>query len=620
MTDGPQAPRYAPIEDYGLIGDRVSAALVSKAGSIDWLCLPRMDSPSVFAKILDAERGGSCSLAPTADFSVTRRYSGDTAILETEFATATGRVRVTDFMPIRSRELHGLGDGSIIRLVEGIEGQVEMELRFDPVFDYARAEPEWVIKEGMGARARWDDETLTIYASRMRLQRHTRGITARQTVRAGDECPVVIAFRKPASMMFTPGLRDMARPALDETRKYWNNWVSACRYEGPYADAVRRSAIVLRLLDYGPTGALVAAPTTSLPETPGGERNWDYRYCWIRDAAFTMYCFLQLGYPEEAEVYLHWLLDVTRGAPKDLQVLYGLDGGRETPEVVLGHLEGYGGARPVRIGNAAVSQRQLDMYGEILDCAYLMHRAGGVLSDDLWEWLCRVVDHACDVWQEPDRGPWEIRAAPRHFVYSKLLCWVAVDRGIRLARQRGDNRDRGRWIQVRDDIRDAIEWRGYNPSLEAFTAAFDGDDLDASVLALPLRRFIRADDPRMVSTVGLLQERLARPGYPFLIERVSPEFEDGLSGEEGAFLICSFWLVDNLTMRGELDAAEAMLNQLLEHANDLGLFAEMADPATGHQLGNFPQAFTHIALVNAAVHLQYARSGRREDLAGINGE
>ena len=601
-------PRYSLIEDYALIGDRVSAALVSKYGSIDWACFPAMDSPSVFARILDADSGGSFRISPTGRFQSTRAYREDTSILETTFTSGTGSVVVTDFMPARSGELQRLGDGAIIRIVRGLTGRVEMGVRFDPRYDYGRVSPTWDIAPGMGARSRGENESLTLYSSRVQFEAvEEGGVHGTFETRPGDEYRFVLSYRKPAALMFTRGMRDLAPAAVEATERYWREWMARCAYSGPYSEMVRRSAITLRLLDFAPTGAIIAAPTTSLPETLGGIRNWDYRYCWIRDSAFTLYSFFVLGYPEEAEIYLQWLFEVTLGDPAKLQVLYGLNGEHEATESELEHLEGYANSKPVRIGNGAKDQLQLDMYGEILDCAYLMHRHGGVVSQELWDWLRSVVDYVCDVWDEPDYGPWEVRSEPRYFVYSKALCWVAVDRGILMGEQTGLPFDKERWTSVRDAIKSEVMEKGFKESVNAFTTAYDGEDLDAALLALPLRRFIDPNDPRMESTVQRIAKHLSFEGTPELIRRVPPNFDDGLHGEEGSFMLCSFWLVDCLALQGKVAEAEEMLQSLLARANDFGLYAEMVDPATGRHLGNFPQAFTHIALINAATSLEAAR-------------
>jgi GH15 family glucan-1,4-alpha-glucosidase len=618
---GTQTRRYEPIEDYALIGDRVTTALVSRTGSIDWACFPRMDSPSVFARILDAERGGHFSIQPTGAFESSRRYREGTAILDTTFTTGTGQVMVTDFMPPQSAELERLGDSAIVRIVRGVTGRVEMAIQVHPAFDYGRAEHRWDIEPGTGARATTPDESITLYSTRVEFEEREPLVEGRFETRPDEERVFILRHRKPAALMFHRGLRDMTPRALEITERYWRDWIERCAYTGAHEKLVVQSAVTLRMLDYAATGAIVAAPTTSLPETPGGIRNWDYRYNWIRDAAFTLYAFLLLGYPEEAESYLNWLCDVTAGHADSLKVLYGLGGEDETPEFILEHFEGYEGASPVRIGNGAWDQQQHDMYGEILDCAYLMSRNGGVLSETLWEMLRKSVDHACAIWRDPDHGPWEIRSAPRHFVYSKVLCWVALDRGLRLADTYGFSCDRERWERVAEEIRAEVLEKGYNEKVGAFTAAYDGEDLDAAVLALPLRRFIDAKDPRMVSTVERIREKLSFEGAPHLLRRVSPEFEDGLHGEEGSFMLCNFWVVDCLVMQGKVDEAEELFSKLEQHANDVGLYAEMVDPATGRHLGNFPQAFTHIALIVSAANIERARRGMPalEEAVAIDG-
>lgn len=602
--------RYEPIESYALIGDRLSTALVSQSGSVDWACFPRMDSPTVFARILDADKGGSWSIAPEGPYQVHRQYRPGTTILETTLTTGTGTAVVTDFMPPSSAELERLGDSSIVRIVRGITGRVAMRNRLHPAFNYGRDDHAWTRAEGLGVRASTRDESLTLYSSRLEFAFDGAVAEAQFETKPGEKHIFVLSHRTPPALMFGQGLRDLAPRALETTERYWSEWARRADYDGPHRLLVERSALTLRLLDYAPTGAIIAAATASLPETPGGIRNWDYRFCWIRDASFTLYAFLLLGYAEEAENYLNWLLDVTRGDPAALKVLYGVDGETHAPEQVLEHFEGYDGARPVRIGNGAQDQAQHDMYGEVLDCAYLMYRNGGVVTEGLWELLRQAVDHVCEIWHEPDHGPWEIRSRPRHFVYSKVICWVAVDRGLRLAEECGLPCDRERWEAVRGEIRDEVLEKGYKEDLQCFTAAYDGDDLDAAVLALPLRRFIDANDPRMVSTVERIGKDLSFEGAPHLLRRVSPGFEDGLHGEEGAFLLCSFWLVDCLIMQGRLEEAERLFATLEGHTNDLGLCAEMVDPTTGRHLGNFPQAFTHIAFIVSASNLERAKRGK----------
>jgi GH15 family glucan-1,4-alpha-glucosidase len=605
----PEAPRrigsYEPIEDYAVIGDRVSLALVSRRGSIDWACFPRMDSPSVFARILDAGKGGYWSIAPAETFKSTRRYLPDTNVLETTFTTPDGVVTVTDFMPPPGVEFERLGDSSIVRIVQGVSGEVRIAMHFEPRFDYARATTQWSQNEGIGVRAAHFDQALTLYSG-LPMKIEGEAATASVTIAGGERVVLAASFRRPGSLIWRQGVDDVVDQVLRDTEHYWRAWMERCRYEGPHSDLVRRSALVMRLLDYAPTGAIAAAGTTSLPETIGGIRNWDYRYSWIRDAAFTLHALFALGYPEEGATYLSWILDMTRGQPRSLKVLYGIGGEQENVEFELQHLEGYRGSRPVRVGNGAQNQRQLDIYGELLDSALMLCGQGGTITEDLWELLRAAVDYVCEVWREPDYGLWEVRSQPRHFVYSKVLCWVTLDRGLRLAEICGYECDRERWETIRDEIRAEVLDKGYSEKLGSFTQAYGHDDLDAALLALPLRHFIDAADPKMVGTIRRIRAELTLGENNHLLARVSREFEDGLHGREGAFVLCSFWLVDCLTELGEVEEATRMFDRLCGYANDVGLYSEMVDPKTGAHLGNFPQAFAHVALVNAAVRLKEA--------------
>jgi len=596
---------YDPIEDYALIGDRVTCALVSKQGSIDWACFPRMDSPSVFARILDAKKGGCWRISPAVPYRTERRYLPDTNILETTFRTPDGEAVLIDFMPTQAADFERLGESAIIRIVRGVRGVVPFDLVFEPRFDYARSLPTWTVHERAGVRASHFDESLTLHTS-VPLRVDGFAATASFRVAAGETATFVAAYRRPAPLVWRSGVEEEALRVLRATETYWKEWIARCTYDGPYADAVRRSALVLRLLDYAPTGAIVAAPTTSLPEDIGGVRNWDYRFCWIRDATYTLYAFNVLGYHAEAETFLSWVFDMTRGQPQSLRVLYGIGGEQENVEFELPHLEGYRGSRPVRVGNAAQRQRQLDIYGELLDVAFYEHLCGCSLAPDLWPLLRASVDYVCEAWRTPDYGLWEIRAAPRHFVYSKVLCWVAVDRGIRLARAYGLPCDLERWEAAAEEIRQTVLEQGFDPGRGTFTQAFGYADLDASLLALPLRGFLPATDPRMAATIERIATELAVGRERRLIRRTSPTFEDGLPGDEGAFLLVNFWLVDCLTMMGRLGEARERFEYLLSLANDVGLYAEMVDPDTGAHLGNFPQAFTHVALISSAANLAAA--------------
>lgn len=602
------AGKYDPIEDYAIIGDRVTCALVSKRGSIDWACFPRMDSPSVFARILDAGKGGYWSISPTVPFEVTRRYLPDTNVLETTFRTPDGEAVLVDFMPTQSADFERLGESAIVRILTGVRGAIPFRVHFEPRFDYARATTAWSVHERAGVRAAHFDEALTLHTA-VPLRIEGPAAVGDFRLGSGEVQTFVASYRRPAPLFWRSNVEEAAHRALQSTEEYWRNWIARCEYEGLYADLVRRSALVLRLLDYAPTGAIVAAPTTSLPEEIGGCRNWDYRYSWVRDTTFTLYAFHVLGYHEEGETFLSWVLDMTRGQPQSLRVLYGIGGEQENVEFELPHLEGYMGSRPVRVGNGAQRQRQLDIFGELLDVAYFEFKCGCSISQELWPLLRAAVDYVCEVWREPDFGLWEVRTAPRHFVYSKVLCWVAVDRGIRLAKAEKLPADLERWEATAAEIRETVLRHGYDPERGAFVESFGHRDLDAAVLALPLRGFIAADDPRMVSTVERIIAELSVDG---LIRRTSPSFEDGLPGDEGAFLLVNFWLVDCLALMGRLDEARSRFEFLVGLANDVGLYSEMVDPKTGRFLGNFPQAFTHVALISSAANL--AAAERREPL------
>ncbi len=608
-VDGAADVGYQPIEDYALIGDGVTAALVGRDGSIDWACFPRFDSPSAFARVLDAGGGGHWRLAPVAPCTATRRYLPDTNILATTFTTAEGAVEILDFMPPRYQgaDMLVLGDSAIVRLVRGLRGAVALRCHFAPRFDYARARATWRTQPGVGVRAaRGGRESLTLHTPVPLAVDAERGAaTGDSTVRAGEEVTFLLTYRERSTLLWHSDTATTAARLLEQTAAYWRAWIGRCAYAGPYREMVRRGALTLKLLDYAPTGAIVAAATTSLPEAIGGRRNWDYRYSWLRDTAFTLYALYGLGYRREGEAFLDWIVEVARGDPARLQALYGVAGEREIAEHELPHLEGYRGSRPVRIGNGAYDQRQLDIYGEVLDCAFLFHKHGGAISGELWDFLRAVVDHVCTVWTEPDQGIWEVRSGPRHFVYSKALCWVAVDRGITLARRCGLPADLDRWQAVYDAIREELLREGYNAEIGAFTQAYGVRELDAAALALPLRKVIPATDPRMASTIDRIVAGLSEDG---LLHRYAAEdVDDGVGGGEGVFLMCSFWLVECYALLGRLDEARALFERLLGYANDVGLYAEELDPETGHHLGNFPQAFTHVALINAALTLDRAR-------------
>jgi GH15 family glucan-1,4-alpha-glucosidase len=614
-----QMEAYPPIGDYALIGDCRSASLVSRDGSVDWYCLPRFDSPALFAALLDRERGGHFRIAPTAAYRTRRRYLAETAVLETTFETATGAVQVTDFMPLPGGEtiwpdFADIPHPRLVRLVRCLSGEVELLVAFEPRPDYGRQAAVLEARmDGVLARTPQEafllttDVSLAVAGDRAEAlvvvtpaQRHYFALSWSVPGEAGEEPPPGPTWAQ-------------VRRWLAQTVGGWTLWSQECRYEGPYRAMVVRSALTLKLLTYSPTGAVIAAPTTSLPEEIGGERNWDYRYTWLRDATFTLYALAILGYYTEAVAFKDWLVRAWADPTTPLQIMYTIDGGAHLPEETLDHLEGYRGSRPVRIGNGAAEQRQLDVYGTLLDAAHLFRKFGGGITPEMWELMRRVADLTCQYWRDPDPGIWEVRAGPQHFTHSKVMCWVALDRAIKAAEALGYPADLAHWQRERDAIRQAVLDQGYNPKVGAFTQAFGSDVLDASVLLLPLMGFIDADDERMRSTIETIATELTTDGlvYRYRAARSSPAGDelaeiDGLHGDEGTFAICTFWLVDGLVFLGRLQDARALFERMLAYANDLGLFAEEIDPASGALLGNFPQAFTHIALINAAVNLAEA--------------
>jgi GH15 family glucan-1,4-alpha-glucosidase len=611
---------YAPIADYAVIGDCRTAALVSRDGSLDWYCPGRFDGPAVFCRLLDAARGGYWRLAPLEQFTSTRQYQGPTNVLQTTFATAGGQVRVADCMPIaqrmvEEREPDVATPGRVLRLVEGLAGTVELGLTFKPTFDYARAATTLSVVPERGAVAQAASGFLALACPGVPLAAADAGaLQGRLQVRAGERYWLALTEADNAADAQAALTVADAEAALTTTLTFWERWAARCTYVGPYRAAVVRGALTLKLLTYQPSGALVAAPTTSLPEEIGGVRNWDYRYTWLRDSSLILFAMLAVGYDNAAAEFLDWLERANLAAGSAaVQIMYTIDGGRSLPEITLDHLAGYRDSRPVRVGNAAAQQRQLDVYGEVLATAYVRYRArktapfGGGADTvarhpaEAWTLLRELVEQAAEHWQDVDQGIWEIRGAPQPFLYSKLMCWVALDRGVRLAQEHGLEAPLDSWRTTRDAIRAAIETQGYDPAVGAFTQAFGSSVLDASALAIPRVGFLPATDPRVRSTVERIRTTLTQEG---LVRRyVAP---DGLPGGEGAFLLCSFWLVDALALGGRVAEARALFERLAGYANDVGLFSEEIDPRDGTLLGNFPQGFTHLALINAAVHLARA--------------
>jgi GH15 family glucan-1,4-alpha-glucosidase len=594
------APRYVPIGDYGIIGDLHSAALVSRLGSIDWFCAPRFDSPSVFGRLLDAEKGGSLSVVPGADFIAdSRSYLPGTNVLETTLSSSNGRLVITDFMVAKEQVHKSSADHLLARQLEAPDGQLEAKVIVDARFDYGRQAPE-VEVDGNGHCLRLSYKDLHLHLDGPGLwAQEGRAMVQRVQLAPGIAQSLLLRYDNQRSHH-----RDYdTAKLLKWTTDFWEDWIKRCQYHGPYEELVLRSALVLKLLIYAPEGSIVAAPTTSLPEWIGGQRNWDYRFSWLRDSAFLVYALQLLGYHDEEAEFTAWLGRVHEANPGHFQIMYGIDGRTNCDEVELSELEGYEGSRPVRIGNAAATQEQRDIYGEVVDSAYLHLMYGKLKKPLLRETLIALVDEAAEHWQEPDYGIWEMRTGPQQFVYSKLQCWVALDRGIRLSSElRLDPVHLERWVDNRRRIRHTILTRGWSDKLGAFRQVLDEDELDAATLIIPLRLFLPARDPRMRQTVQAIQRDLTdKNGFVYRYRR-----DDGLGQSEGTFLLCSFWLVDNLALQGQLAPAQHLFEQLTAHANDLGLLSEELDPDSGRLLGNFPQAFTHLGVVNTAAHLERA--------------
>ena len=594
------------IEDYALIGDMQTAALVGRDGSVDWLCLPRFDSDACFAALLGDERNGQWRICPTVLEGpvarwgeVSRQYEGDSLILQTTWQTISGVVRVIDFMPPRDSATPAL-----VRLIEGVSGSVEMESVLRLRFGYGRIIP-WVRRSGNSIRAIAGPDSVCFY-SPIRSVGQNMTHEAVFTVRAGDRVPFVMSWKQ-SHLDADQAIE--ADAALQATREFWAKWSADCSYTGPYREAVMRSLITLKALTYAPTGGIVAAPTTSLPEDIGGVRNWDYRYCWLRDATITLEALLRTGYTSEADSWRQWLGRAVAGDPRDVQIMYGVAGERRLAEWEVSWLPGYERSAPVRIGNAAVDQRQLDVYGEVIDALTLGGQAGLGFDKHTWSLQRQLLDFLEKHWHEPDEGIWEVRGPRRHFVHSKVMAWVAFDRAIHLAEQ-GNAGPVQRWRAIRDEIHAQVCDEGYDSGRGVFTQYYGSAELDASVLLIPEVGFLPPDDPRVGSTVRVIKRELMRDGlvlrYTQPAKAVSAGGRadvDGLPGAEGAFLACSFWLVNALHLIGEYDEAVAIFERLLALRNDLGLLSEEYDPRYGRQVGNMPQAFSHVPLIQAALNL-----------------
>jgi GH15 family glucan-1,4-alpha-glucosidase len=607
MSSSADEAVYPPISDYGMIGDMHSCALISRAGSIDWCCFPRFDSPSVFGRILDWQKGGHFQLAPPDTRCIRRRYLPETNIVESTFETADGTAVLTDFMPVhphsKPEQPREVGSRQqVVRILRCTAGTVDFSMKCVPRFDYGSVIPHAQIVSDNAGFAHGGGDAVTLFCTSP-LNVENDSFLASGRLRSGEEVCAAVTYRASfAHEVEIPDEGELKR-CLEETTAFWRAWIGLGKFEGEYREDLMRSALTLKALTYAPSGGLVAAASTSLPEDIGGERNWDYRYTWIRDTSFAIYALSILGYRQEGEAFKDWLEWSTAGRAQDLQIMYGVGGERRLTESILSDLEGYRRSQPVRIGNAAHCQLQLDVYGELLDSAHLYRKFDGKIDADYWEYLTRVVDFVIEHWREPDDGIWETRGGPRDFVFSKVMCWVALDRAIKAARALDLPADLDRWRDVRSEIKDDVFIKGFDPERGAFVQSYGSKNLDAAALMLPLVGFIRADEPRMRSTIDAIERELTSPHG--LVYRYR-DFDDGLSGGEGTFLMCAFWLADNLIQLGQLERARALFEQLESHANDLGLFSEQIDGVNGQMLGNFPQAFSHMALINTAVMLERA--------------
>lgn len=600
------------IGDYALIGDGRSAALVSRAGSIDWLCWPRFDSPSIFASLLDAESGGYWRVAPRGQASFERRYLSGTNILETTMRTATGTVILRDLMSVWSEaEKRGslVPEHEILREIEIVTGEVDVEVVYEPRPDYGRRRPLIRPRGGLGLWCEVGGTTLILqHDLSLHVTPDGHGARGVAHLRAGERRVLSLVISKEAPAVIPP-LGAPARERLDHARRWWRDWSGRCGYQGPYREAVLRSALALKLMVYAPSGAIIAAPTTSLPERIGGVRNWDYRYCWLRDASLTVRALLDLGYDGEAEALVSWMLHTTRLTWPELQVLYDVFGEAHLPERELRHLAGYANSRPVRVGNDAQRQLQLDVYGEVIDAVARHVAVTGDLDRATSRFLIGLGETVRRRWREPDEGIWEGRAGRHQHTHSKVLCWVALNRLVALAENGLLRSPVERFRTEMEAIRTEIESNGFNRELGSYTRLFNGQDLDGSLLLLPYYGYLDGAHPRLRSTCARIQERLGRGA---LVYRYLETTADGLPVGEGAFGICSFWLVDCLARGGEIQAAHRAFAELLGYANDVGLYAEEIDPETGAALGNFPQAFTHVGLINAALTLVECEDAARE--------
>lgn len=596
---------YKKISDYGIVGNLHSIALIGLDGSIDWLCMPHIDSPSIFAALLDSKKGGRFSVHPGDEWDSVAEYIPGTNILQTRFRVGKGIMRLTDFMPVNECGCEELEEQQheLYRLIEVLEGHVNTDMIFDPQFNYARDETK-LTKDENGIVASANGESISLSCTR-NIDLNDDHARAQWNLTNGDKVWLVLKYGDNKSQVIDPAKMEKS---FQDTKTYWQSWLGKSEtgravHLGPFKDMVERSALVLKLLYYEPEGTIAAAATTSLPEVIGGERNWDYRYTWVRDTSFTLQALFNLGHLSETEGYLRWIekLLSEHGAGK-MQIMYGLRGEEDLPEEELTHLEGYKGSKPVRIGNEAAKQKQLDIYGELMDAVLKLSDYVGKIDSSIWPFLRDVCDYVVEHWRDSDFGIWEVRGGPYQFVYSKVMCWLALDRGITIARRYGFHADLKKWDTIRSDIKNEVLQKGWSEKKKAFVQHYDTDNLDSSNLLIPILGFLPVKDPRVVSTIEAIQRELSHDGFIYRYEG-----DDGLSGKEGTFLLCTFWMIDNLIALGRNDEAESLLRRAENTSNHLGLFSEQYDVVWKLALGNFPQAFTHIGYINSVIAFQQAR-------------
>ncbi len=607
-------PPYSPIADYAAIGCTRSVALISRGGSIDWLCWPRFDSASVFGRILDAEKGGFFAIRPSVEHEAARRYLEGTNVIETTFTTESGVARMLDLMPVfteEEKQKRLTPFRQLLRRIEVIEGEVPIEIVYAPRPEYGRITPRLDVRRD-SVYCSWGAHVLNL-RSDCKFAVDDGTATSRLTLHAGQWRIFALGFDEDTPAVL-PCIGDDASAEIEQTIDFWRTWSSQLTYNGPYRDLVLRSVLVLKLLTYAPSGAIVAAPTTSLPEFIGGVRNWDYRYSWLRDASWTVSALYDCGFSDEGAAFLDWLLYSTRLTQPHLQMLYDVFGEANVPETILDHLDGYRGSRPVRIGNAAHSQFQLDVYGEVLGAVEEATRRGESLDRDIQHLLRRLTEIVCERWEEPDAGIWEKRGEPRQHVHGKVMAWSALDSAQRIAKRCHMTIDEARVEKAKGDIKEAVLRHGFDVRRNTFTGIFDDEEVDASLLFIARVGFIDPTDPRMLGTIDAIRADLGHDGLIYRYD--SRKTEDGLPPGEGVFLACTFWLVEALALAGRVEEARALFDDVIRHANDAGLFAEEIDGGSGELLGNFPQALSHIAMLNAAMHIEEAsRKGKSEPRA-----